>query len=129
MNVIYDDSTGDVLAINREVFESESNLQIDKGDLIYGIDNEFYSVVGGVFVPKDSSVVGAIISQRLADASTESSRIEQIKTAQESSGIKKYTIEQIETYLDNRFDAITDLATAKIELRKIFDKIVPYLLG
>lgn len=67
-------------------------------------------------------------AQELSDMAEAAARYADIVNAQTTSGVDKYTVEQVETYLDNRFANMTDLAAAKVELRAIFDKIVPFLL-
>ena len=129
MYVAYNDGTGAVTGINRRAEAGESEIEINSSELIWGMRSAFYTVSGGMLYPKEQSAVAAIIAQYEADAAAEVARVADIDSAQSTSGIKQYTIEQINTYLDNRFDAITDLDSAKVELRKIIDKMVPYLMG
>ena len=128
MNVVYDD-TNAVLGINRPIGVGEYEIEVPHIDFIFGLDNDFYEVVDGVFTPKDPAVVNAIIAQREADVAAEINRVGEVVAAQETSGLKQYTMDQVNTYLDNRFNAMTDLDSVKTELRAIFDKMVPYLLN
>ena len=128
MNVIYETGTGEILGVNRAVLPGESSVQVTLAELIHGMDNEFYEVVDGFFTPKEPSEVASIIAQREADAAAGAARLADINSARAASGIKQYTVEQVSTYLDNRFDEMTNLETCKTELRKIFDKLIPYIL-
>jgi len=129
MNAIYNNTTGEVLGMARAILAGESYVEITTADLTWGKDNDFYTVVGGVFTPKTLAEVDAIKAQRTADAQAEADRKDGISTAQGTSGLKQYTVEQVSDYLDNRMAAMVDLDSVKVELRKILDKMVPYLLG
>lgn len=121
--------SGPVTGINRDAEGSETQGECAIQILTHGIDFEFYDCVGGVIVPKELSVVNGIIAQREADALAEDERVVEIDLARGTSGLRQYTMEQVDTYLDARFAAMTDLDSVKTEMRKIIDKMVPYLLG
>ena len=129
MKIAYNDITGEVLGMARGILDGESFVEITTANLTWGKDNDFYTVVGGVFTPKTLAEVDAIRAQREADAQAEADRIDGISTAQGTSGLKQYTMEQVSDYLDNRMAAMVDLDSVKVELCKILDKMVPYLLG
>ena len=129
MKVIYNSTTGEVLGMARGILDGDSFVEITTANLTWGKDNDFYTVVDGVFTAKTLAEVDAIKAQRTADAQAEADRKDGISTAQGTSGLKQYTVEQVSDYLDNRFAAMVDLDSVKVELRKILDKMVPYLLG
>ena len=122
-------NSGPVSGFGRDAGAGEQDGTTELGLLIYSKDNDFYEVVDGVFTAKTLAEVDAIKAQREADAQTEADRKDGIETAQGTSGLKQYTVEQVSDYLDNRFAAMVDLDSVKVELRKILDKMVPYLLG
>ena len=129
MKVIYNSTTGEVLGIARGILDGDSFVEITTANLTWEKDNDFYTVVDGVFTAKTLAEVDAIKAQRTADAQAEADRKDGISTAQGTSGLKQYTVEQVSDYLDNRMAAMVDLDSVKVELRKILDKMVPYLLG
>ena len=86
-------------------------------------------MVGDVFTPKSQADVNIIIAAREAEQDARIQRLEEIATARDVSGLKEYTVTQAETWIDNRIDAITNLAEAKEEIRAMFKKMAPYILN
>ena len=125
----YNINTGELIAFNCRAKVGEYEIEYPLSDMIRGKTKAFYKVVDGVFTVKTQTEVDAIIAQREADAQARAERWAGIESAQGTSGLKQYTVEQVSDYLDNRMAAMVDLDTVKVELRKILDKMVPYLLG
>ena len=58
----------------------------------------------------------------------ENLRNDEFTTSQYDAGLKGLTVEQAETFIDNRMADIIDLETAKQEMEIIFKKMIPYLI-
>lgn len=142
----------DIVAIGKR---GENEIEHERSDLIYGAYAPFYMIYNEQFVARDAAVVAQIIADRAAAVAAEKARLEAIDDAQETEGLKEYTVEQATNYVDDQLDTtdldalgpdiaaisnlteakvvITDLATELRSLHKntetILKKVMPYLLG
>ena len=57
-----------------------------------------------------------------------SARIAAIEAAQETEGLKHYTVEQARDWIRGKIDSATTVAAVKQEIKEILLKMVPYLL-
>lgn len=132
------DWAGNVLLFN--VTEAADTVPYDTSVLIHRKIEKFYNVVDGEIVSKPQAEVDAIIEAEAEAAGNEVARIADIEQAQESEGLKQYTLGQADAFLQNKLDlteldAATDLATAKAALKKLMIAIyqihmkeMPYIL-
>ena len=85
-----------------------------------------YQLVDGHYV----QVAGWAAAKAIADA--ELAALEQrgldINAAREDSGLRQYTVAQAQTYINNKLNAATTVATMKEAVRDILLKMVPYVL-
>lgn len=127
MFIAYNDS-GEVLINTRATVDYPYDLEInEKTDLPYEKDNAFYSVVSDNWTPKTPTEVEAIKAQRIADGQEEMARLDELEVEAVSDGMKTYTVEQIDNYLDGvydptEFDAATTVADIKAAIKTIFTK-------
>ena len=52
MKIIYNDITGEILGMARGILDGDSFVEITTANLTWGKDNDFYTVVDGVFTAK-----------------------------------------------------------------------------
>ncbi|MGD9156918.1 MAG: hypothetical protein PVG39_00800 [Desulfobacteraceae bacterium] len=77
---------------------------------------------------KSQAEIDAIEAAKAQAAADEQTRVEEIETAQQTAGLKSYTITQAETYIDNQLDAASTVAETKEAMKTILKKMIPYLL-
>lgn len=119
---------GIITGINRAASNEESEGNITPQHLTLGMDNDFYTVIDYVFTPKSQVDVDIIIAGRLEIATSEDNRRQEIETEQSNAGLRNITLSQANNFIDTHIDNITDLASAKEEMRIIFKKMIPYIL-
>jgi len=135
-----------VTGLNRGADGGEAEGTITPQQLVWGMDNEMYSVIGDVFTAKTQFEVDAILTAREDEQNTRLLRLEAIQAARIISNLDSVTIEQATAYILAQLDttaldatgaAITDPATLAslvemrnliVKNRKVLLKMVPYLL-
>ena len=139
---------GPVTGLNRGAQEGESEGNITPQHLVWGMDNDFYSVIDYEFMAKTEQEVQAIRDQREADRIAEEEaraaevvRVEDLATDGDTSNFKKYTKEQVDSYLDNQYDPADYLAARaefdaaatntelKIAIGNMFDEVIALMQG
>jgi len=139
---------GSVTGLNRGAQEGESEGNTTPQHLVWGMDNDFYSVIDYEFMAKTEQEVQAIRDQREADRIAEEEaraaevvRVEDLATDGDTENFKKYTKEQVDSYLDNQydpsgyqaaredFDNAADNAELKIAIGLMFDEVIALMQG
>lgn len=137
MQSVYKDN-GEVKLNNAEPFGDYINKITHKPPRF--IDDRLNVVIDGALIEKPQSEIDAIEAARAAATATETTRLDAIEAAQESEGLRQYTLDQADEYLQDKLDltelnAATDLATAKVAIKKLMIAIyqihmkeMPYIL-
>lgn len=79
-------------------------------------------------IDKEVELTWTVLDKTQAEID-EIDRVEEIADVQESDGLKTITIDQAEAYIDNHVDQITNIATNNTQLKIIFKRMFPYLMG
>jgi hypothetical protein len=95
---------GDVIGLNREGQDGEETGNITPQHLTKGMDNELYLVVDKAFTVKDQADIDIIIAAREDEQNARLARLEAIAAAQTSEGGSQYTVDELDTWLDNQYD-------------------------
>lgn len=89
-----------------------------------------YTIVDGKFV-ETSGWLDAKLAADVALAEAEAAfeqRVLEIIAAQDSAGLKQYTLTQAKTYITNKMATGTTVATLNAAVKEILLKMVPYVL-
>ena len=125
-------NSGPVTGLNRSAVAGETEGTITPQDLIWGMDNDMYTVVSGAFTALDGTERQAVLDARqaVADAQAQAivdmqARIALLEAETTGDGLNEVTPEQVDTYLDNQydptdFDAAPDNVALKVAIRELF---------
>jgi len=82
-------------------------------------DDPTYGLSGQELIDKQAEVAAEVINQ---------ARIDEIFAAREASELKQATLQSAKNFVDGHMNNITDLDSAKVEIREIFKKIIIHII-
>lgn len=128
---IFTTSTGIGSGFNRDPFPEEFMVDISPNDYAwFDVYPERYQYIANQFTERHQWAAEVAAREAIQDAELAElqARLDEIETAQNSTGLRNITVSQAQAWINGKMHSSTTVADVKEAIREILLKIVPYIL-